>query len=63
MESKYNIKAYLDVIDRQILNFIHKNIYTIFIISISVLAFMIRFIFFDIHSADYDVYIRKWANI
>ncbi|NOW87143.1 Gpi18-like mannosyltransferase [Clostridium beijerinckii] len=62
MESKYNIKAYLDVIDRQILNFIHKNIYTIFIISISVLAFMIRFIFFDIHSADYDVYIRKWGE-
>lgn len=57
MRLKFNIKTCLDIIDNNILELAHKYAYEIFIAIVSILAFIIRFIFFDIKSADYEVYI------
>lgn len=62
MQPKFNIKRYLDIVDTKIFEFVNKYSYEIFIIVTSILAFVIRFIFFDIKSPDYQDYISKWGE-
>ncbi|AGX45158.1 hypothetical protein CLOBY_41020 [Clostridium saccharobutylicum] len=62
MQPGFNIKSYLNIIDKKIIEFVDKNLYKMFIIIVSICAFIIRVNFLDIKSSDYDVYICKWGE-
>lgn len=54
-------KKWENKIDNFIINFVTKRLNILFIVAISILAITIRYMFRDVRSSDYNIYVSNWG--